>query len=61
MKDELKIQIKKNGETVKPTERARKKKYTKPSVVYAAPLEAMAATCTGVGGKVSGVCGSPFS
>lgn len=61
MKDERKTLIEKNAEDNKATERARKKKYSKPDIVYEAPLEAMAATCTGVGGKVSGVCGSPFS
>ena len=61
MKDELN-QILKNDETpAQANEAKRKKKYSKPGVIYQAPLEAMAATCTGTGGKVSGVCGSPFS
>ncbi len=51
MKDELKNQTKKNSEvseqTALPLRENRKKKYTKPGVVYQASLEAMAATCTG--------------
>ncbi len=39
----------------------RKKKYVKPSLIYQAPLEAMAATCSSFPGKVSGICGTPFS
>ncbi len=33
-----------------------KKVYEKPRVIYQAPLEAMAAVCTGPFGKVSGAC-----
>ncbi len=50
-----------------PTARAarekRKKKYVKPSVIYQAPLEAMAATCTTFPGKAGPAtgCGLAFS
>ena len=37
-----------------------KKPYEKPQIVYQAPLEAMAADCTGFG-KASGICGVAFS
>ncbi len=41
----------------------RKKKYVKPSVIYQAPLEAMAATCTTFPGKAGPAtgCGLAFS
>ncbi len=66
MKDELKNQTKKNSEvseqTALPLRENRKKKYTKPGVVYQASLEAMAATCTPINpGKGSGVCTTAFS
>ena len=62
MKDELVDQTLKNGETpAKADEAKRKKKYSKPGVIYQAPLEAMAATCTGGTGKVSGICTVGFS
>ena len=61
MKEELKNETRKTESPEKAEPRKRKKKYNKPRIIYQAPLEAMAATCTGVGGKVSGVCGSPFS
>jgi hypothetical protein len=33
-----------------------RKAYEKPEVIYRAPLEAMAGTCTGVGGKSTVSC-----
>lgn len=38
------------------TARIAKKKYEKPDITYRAPLEAMAATCSGAGGKGPVVC-----
>lgn len=38
-----------------------KKPYEKPGVMYRAPLEAMAATCSTFPGKAAGVCGTAFS
>jgi hypothetical protein len=35
--------------------------YEKPGILYQAPLEAMAATCTVSPGKASGFCTSAFS
>jgi len=39
----------------------RKKKYSKPELVYQAPLEAMAAACSTFPGKAQGACGTAFS
>jgi hypothetical protein len=39
----------------------RKQAYEKPTFLYRAPLEAMAAVCLGPGGKGPGVCGTLFS
>jgi hypothetical protein len=38
-----------------------KKAYEKPRVIYHAPLEAMAATCSSFPGKSQGICGVGFS
>jgi hypothetical protein len=40
----------------KTEEKSKKKKYSKPALLYQAPLEAMAAVCTGQFGKASGIC-----
>ena len=61
MEEELKEKIQSAAQPPKAAERPRKKKYTKPEVVYHAPLEAMAATCTTFPGKAQGTCGTAFS
>jgi len=49
------------GAPVTPASRTPRKNYKKPSVVYQAPLEAMAATCIVRGGKHVLPCTSAFS
>ncbi len=57
MNQELKdTRVTVQSRTAQKTEEKRKKKYSKPALLYQAPLEAMAAVCTGQFGKTSGLC-----
>jgi hypothetical protein len=57
MNQELKdTRVAAQSEAAQKTEEKRKKKYSKPALLYQAPLEAMAAVCTGQFGKASGIC-----
>lgn len=45
------------GDGTEVAEESVKRPYQKPEIKYRGPLEAMAATCTGPGGKLEGTCG----
>lgn len=64
MNEELKnTRVDVQPQAAQTTKEKRRKKYSKPAMIYQAPLEAMAATCTTFPGKAGPAtgCGIAFS